>query len=47
MTRRPVGDLWLSVMCALGEGEAELAYMMLDQSNVMHALGDACDNFDR
>lgn len=47
VTRRPVGDLWLSVMCALGEGEAELAYMMLDQSNVMHALGDACDNFDR
>lgn len=45
--RRPVGDLWLSVMCALGEGEAELAYMMLDQNNVLHPLGDACDNFDR
>ena len=47
VTRRPVGDLWLSIMCALGEGEAELAYMMLDQTNVMHSLGDACDNFDR
>ena len=47
MTRRPVGDLWLSVMCALGEGEAEVANMMLDPNNVMHALGDACDNFDR
>jgi hypothetical protein len=22
---RPVGDLWLSVMCSLGEGEADLA----------------------
>ena len=44
---RPVGDLWLSVMCALGEGEGELAYMMLKNKNVSNKLGDACDNFDR
>ena len=44
---RPVGDLWLSVMCALGEGEADLAYMMLNNKNVSNKLGDACDNFDR
>jgi hypothetical protein len=44
---RPVGDLWLSVMCALGEGEADLAFMMLDQKNVADAFGDACDNFER
>ena len=46
-TARPVGDLWLSIMCALGEGEAEIAYMMLDGKNVTNELGDACDNFDR
>ncbi|KAL3823827.1 hypothetical protein ACHAXA_004099 [Cyclostephanos tholiformis] len=44
---RPVGDLWLSVMCALGEGEADLAFMMLDQKNVSDPFGDACDNFER
>ena len=44
---RPVGDLWLSVMCALGEGEADLAFMMLDQKNIADAFGDACDNFER
>ena len=44
---RPVGDLWLSVMCALGEGEGELAYMMLNNKNVSNKLGDSCDNFDR
>jgi len=47
MMRRPIGDLWLSIMCALGEGEADLAYMMLDNKNVTEGLGDACDNFDR
>mmetsp|Transcript_23868 Transcript_23868/g.36301 ORF Transcript_23868/g.36301 Transcript_23868/m.36301 type:complete len:109 (+) Transcript_23868:3-329(+) len=47
MMRRPIGDLWLSIMCALGEGEADLAYMMLDNENVTEGLGDACDNFDR
>jgi hypothetical protein len=44
---RPVGDLWLSVMCALGEGEADLAFMMTDEKNVEDAFGDACDNFER
>ena len=44
---RPVGDLWLSVMCALGDGEADLAYMMLDNKNVVDDFGDTCDNFDR
>lgn len=44
-TARPIGDLWLSVMCALGEGEADLAHMMLDGEHVRHELGDAVDNF--
>ena len=44
---RPVGDLWLSIMCALGEGDADLAYMMLDNKHVMNEFGDACDNFER
>lgn len=44
---RPVGDLWLSIMCALGEGEADLAHMMLDNNNVMNEFGDACDNYER
>jgi hypothetical protein len=44
---RPQMDLWLSIMCALGEGEADLAYAMLDGKHVMDELGDTCDNFDR
>mmetsp|Transcript_11293 Transcript_11293/g.23799 ORF Transcript_11293/g.23799 Transcript_11293/m.23799 type:complete len:883 (-) Transcript_11293:34-2682(-) len=44
---RPVGDLWLSIICALGEGEADLAHMMLDNNNVMNEFGDACDNYER
>lgn len=44
---RPVGDLWLSIMCALGEGEADLAYMLQDDKSVTNKFGDACDNFDR
>jgi putative AlgH/UPF0301 family transcriptional regulator len=47
VTPRPVGDLWLSIMCALGEGESDLAYMMLDSKSAVHELGDACDNFNR
>ncbi|KAK1740771.1 YqgE/AlgH family protein [Skeletonema marinoi] len=42
---RPVGDLWLSIMCALSQGEADLAYVMLNSSHVKDDLGDACDNF--
>lgn len=44
---RPVGDLWLSIMCSLSQGEADLAYVMLDSSHVKDDLGDACDNFYR
>lgn len=44
---RPSSDLWLSVMCAVGEGEGELAYAMGDDKKVLHELGDTCDNFDR
>jgi hypothetical protein len=44
---RPVGDLWLSIMCALSQGEADLAYVMLNSSHVKDDLGDACDNFYR
>jgi len=44
---RPSSDLWLSVMCALGEGEGDLAYAMADDRKVLHELGDTCDNFDR
>jgi len=45
--KRPVGDLWLSIMCALGENDADLAFMLLDQKCIKDELGDACDNFDR
>ncbi|KAL7509852.1 hypothetical protein ACHAXN_006744 [Cyclotella atomus] len=44
---RPSSDLWLSIMCALGKGEGELAYALLDEKKVLHELGDTCDNFDR
>jgi hypothetical protein len=44
---RPSSDLWLSIMCALGKGEGELAYALLDEKNVLQELGDICDNFDR
>ncbi|EED87578.1 predicted protein [Thalassiosira pseudonana CCMP1335] len=44
---RPVGDLWLSIMCALGKEEAELAYMLLENKNVLDELGDTCDNVER
>ena len=44
---RPVGDLWLSIMCALSQGEADLAYVMLNNSHVQDDLGDACDNVYR
>ena len=44
---RPSSDLWLSIMCALGEGEGELAYALLDEKNVMDELADTCDNFNR
>ena len=44
---RPAGNLWLSIMCALSQGEADLAYVMLDSSHVKDELGDACDNFYR
>jgi hypothetical protein len=44
---RPKMDLWLSIMCALGEGEGDLAYAMLDGKKVLDELADTCDNFDR
>jgi len=40
-------DLWLSIMCALGEEEADLAYMMLDTPQATDSFGDSCDNFER
>jgi len=40
-------DLWLSIMCALGKEEADLAYMMLDTPQATDSLGDACDNIER
>jgi hypothetical protein len=42
---RPSSDLWLSVMCALGEGESALAYAFSDETNVLDELGDTCDSF--
>ncbi|KAL7536505.1 hypothetical protein ACHAWF_005481 [Thalassiosira exigua] len=44
---RPVSDLWLSVMCSLGESEADLAYMTNEDKSVRNPFGDACDNFNR
>jgi len=48
------GDLWLSAMCALGEGEGDLAYLMSDKEDDDDADGKgevydenslACDDF--
>ena len=44
---RPSSDLWLSVMCSLGEGEGALAFALSSERNVLDELGDVCDNFDR
>ena len=44
---RPLGDLWLSIMCALSQGEADLASVMSNSDYVKDDLGDACDNFYR
>jgi hypothetical protein len=44
---RPAGNLWLSIMCALSQGEADLAYVMLDSQHLKDELGDSCDNFYR
>ena len=46
-SQQPRPDLWLSIMCALGEEEADLAYMMLDTPQAADSFGDSCDNFDR
>ena len=40
---RPKNDLWLSMMCALGHEEGNLAHLVLDDTGSEH--GDACDSF--
>eukprot|EP00957_Ditylum_brightwellii_P113729 8671043-Ditylum_brightwellii.AAC.1 len=37
----PKNDLWLSMMCALGEEEGNLAHMLID--NEYDENGEACD----
>mmetsp|Transcript_7095 Transcript_7095/g.10167 ORF Transcript_7095/g.10167 Transcript_7095/m.10167 type:complete len:610 (+) Transcript_7095:61-1890(+) len=40
---RPKSDLWLSMMCALGEEEGIMAHLLLD--NICNINGRACDDF--
>lgn len=40
---RPKADLWLSMMCAMGQDEANLAHLMLEDDFVED--GDPCDSF--
>ena len=40
---RPKPDLWLSMMCAIGEGEAELAHLMMTEK--FDENGRPCDDF--
>jgi len=42
--KRPKPDLWLSMMCAAGEGEAELAQLIADEGEY-DVNGEACDDF--
>jgi putative AlgH/UPF0301 family transcriptional regulator len=42
--KRPKPDLWLSMMCAVGEGEAELAQLIADEGEY-DVNGEACDDF--
>ena len=39
----PKDDLWLSMMCAMGDDEANLAHMVQDDDQ--YDLSGACDNF--
>lgn len=40
---RPKADLWLSLMCAMGNDEATLAHLLSADDN--NENDDACDNF--
>jgi hypothetical protein len=39
---RPKADLWLSMMCAMGEDEANLAHLLSNDDDCSD-LGEACD----
>ena len=40
--KRPKADLWLSMMCALGEDEANLAHLVSNDKDESE-YGEACD----
>lgn len=40
--KRPKADLWLSMMCAMGEDEANLAHLLSNDDDCSD-FGDACD----
>lgn len=40
---RPKADLWLSLMCAMGNDEATLAHLF--SKDDFHEYDDVCDNF--
>ena len=42
---RPKADLWLSMMCALGEDEANLAHLLSHDCDQFEEYGEACDMF--
>lgn len=43
-SKRPKADLWLSMMCALGEAEANLAHLMSSDEEYSE-FSEACDIF--
>jgi len=43
--KRPKADLWLSMMCALGEDEANLAHLVSNDDEEYSDYGEACDMF--
>lgn len=44
-SKRPKADLWLSMMCALGEDEANLAHLISNDEEEYSEYGEACDMF--
>jgi hypothetical protein len=40
---RPKADLWLSMMCSMGQDEANLAHLLLHDDFVDN--GEPCDSF--
>ncbi len=45
-TKRPLADLWLSMMSACGEDEAKLAHLFYHEDG-LHDYGLPCDIFEK